>query len=216
MATQDHCERADDTDLSKDAREVLLEFGGEKPPAYGGVNHTTDHTDHASHADYRPRDGNGRHHLGEDVKDAFEDAFEEEVPTGFLADCMRFDTGYFHTEWLSIYEAANAVAILPEMPYYEFYPNRIAEQIRGLPANALVAIAREVNERKVLPAIYVWSPNPANTHLFCHASPNSHSLYFDVGDEYPMVGENGVESGEHVLGARRRWSVSRVLFSASE
>ncbi|MDH5021753.1 hypothetical protein [Halobacterium rubrum] len=212
MAPTETTTPADRTVLSADALEVLDRIGGEKPPIYDGVDHSTEYDDEGTHANYRPEDFDESSQLISDVQDAFCDGFDSDGPSGYLADCLRLGTGYFHTEWLAKGEAADAVAALPEMASFEFYPNRVAEQIRGLAPNALVAIAREVVDRMVVPAIYVWSANPAETHMFCHASPNSHSLYFDVGNTYPLINDSGPVGCEHVLAMPREWSVSRVLF----
>jgi len=203
---------ADRTVLSADALEKLDAIGGEKPPTFNGVDAATydDATEHG--AIYRPERHDGESSLQADVQDAFEDAYNKDTPTGSLTDRTRPGAAYFHTEWLEKYEAAEAIAAMPEMPEFDFYPAQVAEQVRSLAQNALVAIAREVVDDESVPAIYVWWSNPAETHLFAHATQNSQSLYFDVSDAYPLVDESGPVGCDHVLAVPRQWSVSRVLF----
>jgi len=212
MAPTESATPADRTVLSTAALEIANDVGAVKPPTFSGVEDTTDFDAVEQNAVYRPEEAGEHSTLTADVRKAFKDAVDPESPTGSLTDSARPGAAYFHTEWLSKHEAARAVAALPEMPAYDFLPNRVADQIGNLAPNALVAVAREVVDGEAVPAIYVWSRNPATSHLFAHATPNSQALYFDVCPQYPHVDEDGAVEGEHVLAAVREWSVSRVLF----
>lgn len=156
---------------------------------------------------------------GDVLQMAFADADSDNVPTGSIPeskDEARGGAVWFYTEWMAREQAARLVKQLPEMPRFEFNPRHVAEEIQ-LPTNGLVALGREVFNEKSIPVVYVWTKNPARTHQFCHTRANSEALWFDAGEQYPLVGESGVKECDHVLAPDvRGYKVCRIAFGEAQ
>lgn len=127
---------------------------------------------------------------GMSFQDAIEKAFADYL-SGYRTDPSNPDPApgakFFHSEWMSVEEAAEAVEHYPEMGKYGFYPPSVAIEVRSLPSDALVALGREQHR----PVLYVFTNRPPMAATLKGAGQCE--VMVEVADQYPD------ESGESAL-----------------
>lgn len=85
---------------------------------------------------------------------------------------------YFHSEWVEVEEAAEAVEYYPELSKNGFYPPEVADTLRLLPDNVLVSLGREG-----LPTMYVFTNRPPMVGLLREAAGNAMGM--NVVENFP-------------------------------